>query len=130
MSYVPFPVDLIGDIHGHADELEAFLKKLGYQRTGTRYKNDEGRTVLFLVDHIDRGPKIKETLALVRGMVEAGNAVALQRISLRHMSTRKTTSAKKAAAAKSSAAARAHAKRFASTFYRKHGAVMSKLSRA
>ena len=70
-------VDLIGDIHGHADELEALLKKLGYKPKGTSYQHTEGRTVLFLGDYIDRGPKIKETLAIVRGMVEAGNAVAL-----------------------------------------------------
>jgi|LakMenEpi03Aug12_release.lakeMendotaPanAssembly.Ray.scaffolds.fasta_scaffold2349776_2 hypothetical protein len=28
------PIDLIGDIHGHADELEALMKKLGYTNAG------------------------------------------------------------------------------------------------
>jgi hypothetical protein len=65
-------IDLIGDIHGHADELKALLKKLGYRQHGGSYKHDDGRTVLFLGDHIDRGPKIKEALAIVCGMVEAG----------------------------------------------------------
>jgi hypothetical protein len=69
-------IDLIGDIHGHANELEALLKKLGYAKKGGAYAHPE-RTVLFLGDYIDRGPKIKETLALVRAMVDAGNAVAL-----------------------------------------------------
>ncbi len=69
-------IDLIGDIHGHADELEALLKKLGYTwRQGT-YAHPE-RTVLFVGDYIDRGPKIRETLHLVRSMVEGGHAIAL-----------------------------------------------------
>lgn len=72
-----FPIDLIGDIHGHADELEALLKKLGYHQNGESYKHDEGRTVLFVGDYIDRGPKIRETLTIVRRMVDAGNGIAL-----------------------------------------------------
>jgi hypothetical protein len=70
-------IALIGEIHGHADELKALLKKLGYKPCGGSYRHEEGRTVLFLGDHIDRGPKIKETLAIVRGMVEVGDAIAL-----------------------------------------------------
>lgn len=69
-------IDLIGDIHGHADELEALLKKLGYARRNGSYAHPE-RTVLFVGDYIDRGPQIRETLVLVRGMVEAGQAIAL-----------------------------------------------------
>ena len=65
------PIDLIGDIHGHADELEALLKKLGYAVKNGSYAHPE-RTVLFVGDYIDRGPKIRETLDLVRRMVEAG----------------------------------------------------------
>lgn len=68
--------DLIGDIHGHADELEALLKKLGYTKEGDAYRHPT-RTVVFLGDYIDRGPKIPETLAIVRAMVDAGNAMAL-----------------------------------------------------
>lgn len=52
------------------------------------------------------------------------------RLSLAGMSTSKATAKKSRTASKSSASTRASAKRFASTFYRKHGAVMSKLSRA
>ncbi len=69
-------IDLIGDIHGHADELEALLKKLGYAFRGGSYAHSE-RTVLFVGDYIDRGPKIRETLDIVRRMVESGNAIAL-----------------------------------------------------
>ena len=72
----PPSLDLIGDIHGHAAELEALLAKLGYTRRGGSYGHPQ-RRVLFLGDYIDRGPRIRETLALVRGMVEAGEALAL-----------------------------------------------------
>ncbi len=33
------PYDLIGDIHGHADELVALLKLLGYQPSGGVYRH-------------------------------------------------------------------------------------------
>lgn len=69
--------DLIGDIHGHHDKATALLKRLGYDPTGNTWKHPEGRRVIFLGDYIDRGPKIRETLHLVRGMVEAGDALAI-----------------------------------------------------
>ncbi|MFA7326694.1 MAG: metallophosphoesterase [Candidatus Kapaibacterium sp.] len=69
-------IDFIGDIHGHADELEALLKKLGYKKSDGVYTHPE-RKVLFVGDYIDRGPKIRETLAIVKAMVESKNAIAL-----------------------------------------------------
>jgi predicted MPP superfamily phosphohydrolase len=69
-------IDLIGDIHGHADKLEALLKKLGYSKNAGVYQHPE-RKALFIGDYIDRGPKIKETLEIVRAMVENENAIAL-----------------------------------------------------
>ncbi len=71
------PYDIIGDIHGHADALEQLLQKMGYSRRGGVYKHPEGRKALFVGDFIDRGPKIRETLHLVRDMVEAGHAMAV-----------------------------------------------------
>ena len=68
--------DLIGDIHGHADELKALLAKLGYQFIDNVWSH-ETRRVIFLGDYIDRGPKQRETVEIVRGMVEAGHAEAL-----------------------------------------------------
>ena len=65
--------DIIGDIHGHADELHALLEILGYQHGS----HPEGRKVIFLGDYIDRGPKIREVLETVRGMVDAGQALAI-----------------------------------------------------
>src|SRR6056297_1711639 len=68
--------DLIGDIHGHADELKELLLKLGYQKNNGTYSHPE-RKVLFVGDYIDRGPKIRETLQIVKSMVASGNAIAL-----------------------------------------------------
>jgi hypothetical protein len=68
--------DFIGDIHGHADKLEELLIKLGYENKGKDYSHPD-RKVLFVGDYIDRGPKIKKTLGIVRTMVENGNAIAL-----------------------------------------------------
>lgn len=69
-------IDLIGDIHGHADELEELLLKLGYAKNNGTYSHPE-RKVLFVGDYIDRGPKIRETLQIVKAMVDSENAIAL-----------------------------------------------------
>lgn len=69
-------IDFIGDIHGHADKLEALLKKLNYSFKNGCYSHPE-RKALFIGDYIDRGPKIKETLNIVRRMVEGEHAIAL-----------------------------------------------------
>ena len=69
-------IDLIGDIHGHADKLIELLEKLGYSKREGVYCHPT-RKVLFIGDYIDRGPKIRETLIIVRQMVESGNAIAL-----------------------------------------------------
>jgi hypothetical protein len=69
-------IDFIGDIHGHADELESLLIKLGYKKSDGVYTHPE-RKVLFVGDYIDRGPKIRETLDIVKSMVESENAIAL-----------------------------------------------------
>ena len=68
--------DIIGDIHGHADQLEALLEKLEYRKTDEGYRHPS-QTALFVGDFIDRGPQIAETLRLVREMVESGAAQAV-----------------------------------------------------
>jgi hypothetical protein len=68
--------DLIGDIHGHAEGLQQLLAKLGYAKQRGVYRHPE-RRVIFLGDFIDRGPKIRETLEIVRPMVESGEALAV-----------------------------------------------------
>lgn len=69
--------DIIGDIHGHYDKLKALLGALGYRAADGTWKHPEGRRVLFLGDFIDRGPRIRRVLHLVRGMCEAGTALAI-----------------------------------------------------
>lgn len=71
------PYDLIGDIHGHHEKLISLLARLGYKATNSTFRHAEGRKVIFLGDYIDRGPAIRETLHTVRGMVEAGDALAI-----------------------------------------------------
>ncbi|WP_460206886.1 polynucleotide kinase-phosphatase [Scytonema sp. NUACC21] len=73
------PFDIIGDIHGCCDELEALLQKLGYLKMGSpdslwdfpTYYHPEGRKAVFLGDLVDRGPRILDTVKLVRNMVAA-----------------------------------------------------------
>jgi hypothetical protein len=61
--------DIIGDVHGHADKLEALLRKLGYQHRSGAWRK-AGHTAVFVGDLIDGGPDQLRTLELVRAMVE------------------------------------------------------------
>ena len=61
----PGPFDIIGDIHGCADELEELLGRLG------------GRKVIFLGDLVDRGPRVPDVLRIVMDRVEAGTALCV-----------------------------------------------------
>lgn len=65
--------DLIGDVHGCADSLCLLLERLGYQRVRGVYRH-VSRQAIFVGDILDRGPKIREALQLVRGMVDQGAA--------------------------------------------------------
>ena len=71
------PYDIIGDIHGYADVLERLLRKLGYEKPNGVWRHPEGRKVIFLGDFIDRGPSIPRTLRTVKGMADAGEALAI-----------------------------------------------------
>lgn len=71
-----FMFDFIGDIHGHADKLIELLEKLGYSQVNGIYQHTS-RKAFFIGDFIDRGPQIRETLGIVRPMIESGNALAI-----------------------------------------------------
>jgi predicted kinase len=78
------PFDIIGDVHGCYDELIGLLAQLGYRVEPSAEKPDtvivkvpEGRKAIFLGDLVDRGPKIREVLRLVMGMVESGTALCV-----------------------------------------------------
>jgi protein phosphatase len=81
------PFDVIGDLHGCADELELLLEKLGYRPdplsesdeiwTTRNYAHPEGRKAIFVGDLVDRGPRIVDCLRLVRNMVRSGSALCV-----------------------------------------------------
>jgi len=68
--------DIIGDIHGYADELTALLDRLGYQQSAGVHVHPQ-RKAVFVGDFIDRGPAQREVLSIVRAMVESGGALAV-----------------------------------------------------
>jgi hypothetical protein len=68
--------DVIGDVHGHAEELVELLESMGYRRHAGTYRHAD-RTAIFLGDWIDRGPNIRQALQVVRDMVEGGAAQAV-----------------------------------------------------
>jgi len=68
--------DIIGDIHGHADALEALLVKMDYRFIGGCYRHPD-RVVIFLGDFIDRGPKQRRVLNTVMPMVKCGGSKAV-----------------------------------------------------
>ena len=68
--------DIIGDIHGHAEELRQLLSKLGYQRSGHGFRHTE-RQAVFVGDFIDRGPANAEAVQIARATVEDGNGYAV-----------------------------------------------------
>jgi len=85
-SHLSGPFDIIGDIHGCAEELKKLLEKLGYRICGHRetgpmsgpvWAHPKGRIAVFLGDLVDRGEGIVETLRLVYNMVETGHALCV-----------------------------------------------------
>ncbi|QDU23519.1 polynucleotide kinase-phosphatase [Urbifossiella limnaea] len=80
------PFDVIGDVHGCADELELLLERLGYGRVAVEaapgwgtvsYAHPAGRKAVFVGDLVDRGPRVLDVLRVVRNMVAAGSALCV-----------------------------------------------------
>lgn len=80
------PFDIIGDIHGCCDELEELLGQLGYQAAASDngcptgmpvYSHPANRKAFFVGDLVDRGPRVLDSLCLVRNMVAAGSALCV-----------------------------------------------------
>ena len=89
------PFDIIGDVHGCANELETLLRVLDYRQieieqaeTNEQAKNEQaeaktltttwvhplGRRAVFVGDLVDRGPCVVEVLDMVMNMCATGNA--------------------------------------------------------
>ncbi|QDG49393.1 polynucleotide kinase-phosphatase [Persicimonas caeni] len=81
------PFDIIGDVHGCCDELEALLQTLGYEaealaeETASQYRklwrHPEGRKAVFVGDLVDRGPRVLDAFDLTRNMVEHGTGLCV-----------------------------------------------------
>ena len=69
--------DIIGDIHGHADELVELLAKLGYQESAGCFRHPQSRKAIFCGDFIDRGPSIPDVVRIAKSMVEGDAALAV-----------------------------------------------------
>lgn len=77
------PFDIIGDVHGCANELQALLAQLGYR---VQWADDrsvtvtppEGRKLVFVGDLVDRGPNTPDVLRVAMSMTEAGTAYVVQ----------------------------------------------------
>lgn len=65
------PMDVIGDVHGEIDALQALLRHLGYDGDG---RHPQGRRTVFIGDLVDRGPDSPAVLELVRERVLRGRA--------------------------------------------------------
>lgn len=72
------PFDIIGDVHGCADELEDLLRRLGYalswhaDRSLTVAPHPDGRRVIFVGDLVDRGPRTPDVLRIAMVMASSG----------------------------------------------------------
>ncbi|MDW9481370.1 polynucleotide kinase-phosphatase [Sinorhizobium meliloti] len=85
LRHVDGPFDVIGDIHGMTDELEALLAKLGWsaawsgegEERAVTLSHPEGRKLVFVGDATDRGPRSLDALRIMRSAVESGVGYAV-----------------------------------------------------
>lgn len=68
--------DIIGDVHGQAEKLEALLLAMGYREHSGAFRHPS-RKAIFVGDFVDRGPRQVDTYRLARAMVEADSAMAI-----------------------------------------------------
>jgi protein phosphatase len=76
------PFDIIGDVHGCCDELDELLALLGYrvdwQGKAARVTPPAGRTLVFVGDLVDRGPRTPEVLRIAMSMAAQGTALCVE----------------------------------------------------
>ncbi|QEY27011.1 metallophosphoesterase [Neisseria zalophi] len=66
------PLDIIGDVHGELEPLQALLHQLGYNSDGS---HPQGRKIVFVGDLCDRGPDSPAVLNWFFQAHQAGNAL-------------------------------------------------------
>lgn len=75
------PFDIVGDVHGCCDELEELLTRLGYHVAwdgeDVRVTPPERRTLVFVGDLVDRGPRTPDVLRIAMSMAEQGTALCV-----------------------------------------------------
>lgn len=80
MRHLDGPFDIVGDVHGCADELEHLLARLGH---GVVWRTDggarvadvsivPGRRLVFVGDLVDRGPRAPDSLRIVMAALRTG----------------------------------------------------------
>ncbi|MFO1400056.1 MAG: metallophosphoesterase [Steroidobacteraceae bacterium] len=67
----PGPLDVVGDVHGEIDALDALVRHLGYDGAA---RHPAGRHLVFVGDLCDRGPDSPAVLDRVQPWVESGAA--------------------------------------------------------
>lgn len=80
------PFDIIGDVHGCADELQELLARLGYEikwstANGPRnvaVNHPQGRKAVFVGDLVDRGPNSPDVLRIAMSMQVHGTGHVVQ----------------------------------------------------
>lgn len=76
------PFDIIGDVHGCCDELEELLTLLGYrvdwQGKDVHVTPPPGRTLVFVGDLVDRGPRTPDVLRIAMSMAAQGTALCVE----------------------------------------------------
>ena len=65
------PLDIIGDVHGERDALNALIERLGFTRDG---RHAQGRRLVFVGDLVDRGEDSPAVVERVAELVDAGRA--------------------------------------------------------
>ena len=70
------PFDIVGDVHGCADELESLAATLGYDPA--KLAHPLGRRLVFVGDLVNRGPKTVAVLRRVMPAVAEGRALAVK----------------------------------------------------
>lgn len=67
--------DVVGDVHGEHEKLVGLLDRMGYGRSGATWSQPHGRQLVFVGDVIDRGLPQRDTVDLVRRLIDDGVAL-------------------------------------------------------